>query len=146
MADPTPPSHDPSIAPEDSRPVSTTEEPARLGDFVRRAVMAGVGAVFLTEEGIRKTVSELKLPKEALGYLSTQAERTRTEAGRVIRKEMRRFLNSDAFKQQIAHFLSGVTLEIKAEIRLKPDPAGPKPEVSAQVDVKHASKKGEKAD
>jgi hypothetical protein len=121
MADPTPPSHDPSIAPEDSRPVSTTEEPARLGDFVRRAVMA-------------------------LGYLSTQAERTRTEAGRVIRKEMRRFLNSDAFKQQIAHFLSGVTLEIKAEIRLKPDPAGPKPEVSAQVDVKHASKKGEKAD
>ena len=107
-----------------------------VGDIVRKAVMAGVGAVFMTEEGIRKTVSELKLPKEALGYLSTQADRTRREASRIVRKELRRFLNSDAFKDQVSQFLSGMTLEIKAEIRLKPDQGGPKPEIDAQMNVK----------
>jgi hypothetical protein len=110
-----------------------------VGDLVRRAVMAGVGAVFLTEEGIRKTVSELKLPKEALGYLTNQADRTRREASRIVRKELRRFLNSEAFRDQVAHFLSGMTLEIKAEIRIKPQEGGPKPEVDATMNVKSAS-------
>lgn len=92
-----------------------------LTEFVRRALMAGVGAVFMTEEGIRKTVTELKLPKEAFSYVAGQAERTRTEAGRILRKELRRFLNSEAFRDQLGQLVSGLTLEIKAEVRLKPD-------------------------
>ncbi len=106
-----------------------------VADIVRRALMAGVGAVFLTEEGIRKTVSELKLPKEAFAYLASQAEKTRNEGSRMVRKELRRFLNSDAFKQQMAQALSGLTLEIKAEVRLKPS-ATPKPDIDTRVRVK----------
>lgn len=108
--------------------------PAGVTDFVRRALQAGVGAVFMTEEQIRKSVQDLKLPKEALGYIAGQAEKTRSEASRVLRKELRRFLNSEAFRLQIAEMLSGVTLEIKAEVRLKP---GPTPSIeSARVRVK----------
>jgi hypothetical protein len=118
----------------------TAKQISGVGDLVRRAVMAGVGAVFLTEEGIRKTVSELKLPKEAFGYLATQADKTRQEASRVVRKELRRFLNSDAFKQQMIQALGGITLEIKAEVRLKPDPKSPKPDINAKVRVKATPK------
>lgn len=105
-----------------------------VGDLVRKALLAGVGALFMTEEGIRKTVSELKLPKEAFAALHAQAERTRGEASKVLRKEIRRFLNSEAFKQQLASLVSGLTLEVKAEIRLKP--AGTAPDVAAKLRVK----------
>jgi hypothetical protein len=103
-----------------------------VGDLVRKALLSGLGAVFMTEEQIRKSVQELKLPKEALGYIAGQAERTRTEASKVLRKELRRFLNSDAFRTQISEMLTGLTLEVKAEVRLKPSPTI----TSARVRVK----------
>ena len=46
----------------------------------------------------------------------------------------------DVFRQQVHDFLSGVTLEIKAEVRLKPSPTGPKPEIDADLDVKTTPK------
>lgn len=115
---------DPTISDEQTpMPEGSGDEPRIPGltEFVRRALMAGVGAVFMTEEGIRKTVADLKLPKEAFSYVAGQAERTRTEAGRILRKELRRFLNSEAFRDQLGQLVSGLTLEIKAEVRLKPD-------------------------
>ena len=104
---------------------SAEEDQSRAGgvaDFVRRAVSSGVGALFTTEEQVRRAVGDLKLPKEMLGALAGQAERTRSELSGVLRKELRRFLNSEAFKAQLLDLLSGVTLEVKAEIRLKPSP------------------------
>lgn len=114
---------DPTISDEQTPMPEGGEEPRIPGltEFVRRALTAGVGAVFMTEEGIRKTVADLKLPKEAFSYVAGQAERTRTEAGRILRKELRRFLNSEAFRDQLGQLVSGLTLEIKAEVRLKPD-------------------------
>lgn len=108
-----------------------------VGDLFRKAVLAGMGAVFMTEEGIRKTVSELRLPKEAIGYVAGQAERTREEVSRVLRKEVRRFLNSERFMNEITRLLSNVTLEIKAEVRVRgPDEGGPKLQnVDAQIRV-----------
>jgi hypothetical protein len=123
--------------PEDTEP--SADEPSSalpgVGELFRKALLAGVGAVFMTEEGIRKTVTDLKLPKEAFAYLAGQAERTRTEATRILRKEVRRFLNSDAFKEQLAGLVSGLTLEVKAEIRLRPDA---RPDVAAKLKVKQS--------
>lgn len=122
-------------------PASDERNPS-VSEMIRRALYAGVGAVFMTEEGIRRTVSELKLPKEALAFVGAQAEKTREEASRMIRKELRRFLNSEAFKQQLLQALSGLTLEIKAEVRLRPDAKGqPQPDVDAKARVKVSSPK-----
>jgi len=44
-----------------------------IGDVVRKAVLTGVGALFLTEEGARKLAREWKLPKELASYLVSQA-------------------------------------------------------------------------
>lgn len=116
------------------------EDETRRGvsELVRRALLAGVGAVFMTEEGIRKAVNDLKLPKEAFSYLMNQADKTRNEATRIVRNEVRRFLNSDAFKQELGRLVSGLTLEIKAEVRLRPntDDGKTTPEVAGTVRVK----------
>ena len=106
-------------------------------EFVRKVAVAGLGAVFMTEEGIRNLAGQLKLPKEALGLIIGQAERTKEEIGRVVSEEVRRFLQSDKLRDEFLKLLSGMTVEVKAEVRLVPDrvrsergePSGLLPEV-----------------
>jgi hypothetical protein len=89
-------------------------------DIVRRAVLTGVGALFMTEEGIRNLVGDMKMPKDALAFLIAQAEKTRSEVARVVTHEVRRFLESDMLRREIWKLLTGVTLEVNATIQLKP--------------------------
>jgi hypothetical protein len=89
-------------------------------DIVRRAVLTGVGALFMTEEGLRSLVGEMKLPKDALAFLLAQADKTRTEVARVVTSEVRRFLESETLRREIWKVLTGVTLEVNASIQLKP--------------------------
>ncbi|HZX40900.1 MAG TPA: hypothetical protein VFE93_03615, partial [Myxococcaceae bacterium] len=53
-------------------------------ELMRKVAFAGLGALFMTEEGIRALAGQLKLPKEALGFVLSQAERTKDEVGRVL--------------------------------------------------------------
>lgn len=123
MADPRDPYDD--TDPLDSE-LPPDDEGTRLGgivpDLIRKAVVAGLGAVFMSEEGIRKLAGQLKLPKEALGYIVSQADKTKGEVSRVIGEEIRRFLNSEILRQELLQMLTGVTVEIKAEVKLRPDP------------------------
>jgi hypothetical protein len=102
------------------------EDGGRLGgivpDLLRKAVVAGLGAVFMTEEGLRNLAGQLKLPKELLGHILAQADRTKGEVSRVIGEELRRFLNSEVLRKEMLQMLSGMTVEIRAEVRLRPDP------------------------
>src|SRR5438105_3937686 len=100
------------------------EEMKRLSgivpDIVRRAVLTGVGALFMTEEGIRNLVGDMKMPKDAIAFLMGQADKTRSEVARVVTQEVRRFLESDTLRREIWKMISSVTLEVNASIRLKP--------------------------
>jgi hypothetical protein len=89
-------------------------------DIVKRAVLTGVGALFMTEEGIRNLMGEMKLPKDALTFLLTQADKTRGEVARVVTAEVRRFLESDRLRREIWKLLTSVSIEVNATINLKP--------------------------
>ena len=89
-------------------------------DIVRRAVLTGVGALFMTEEGIRNLVGDMKMPKDAIAFLMSQADKTRSEVARVVTQEVRRFLESETLRREIWKLLNGVTLEVNATIQLKP--------------------------
>ncbi len=52
---------------------------SKAGDLLKKAITVGIGAAFLTEESIRATVGELKLPKELVANLLAQANTTRSE-------------------------------------------------------------------
>jgi hypothetical protein len=92
-----------------------------IPDFVRKVAVAGLGAVFMTEEGIRNLAGQLKLPKEALTYVLGQAENTKDQIGRVLSEEIRRFLQSEKLRDEFLKALAGMTVEIKAEVKLIPD-------------------------
>ena len=61
---------------------------------MRRTFYAGLGAVFTTEEGIRKLASDFHLPKDITNYLIQQAATSKDELFRVVGKELRGFLET----------------------------------------------------
>lgn len=104
-----------------------------VADVVRRAVLTGVGALFLTEEGARKAAREWKLPKDLAGYLVQQAQGAKGEALRVVGQEMRRFFESEAFRRELVKLLDSMVVEVKAEVRLSEAKPGDRGRTRVQV-------------
>jgi hypothetical protein len=110
-----------------------------LQDALRKALLAGMGAIFLTEEGARRLAREWKLPKELIGYLGQQASGAKDEILRVFSDEVRRFFESEAVRREFARALSAMVVEVTAEIRVRPaDDGGLRPEVKAQVKARRS--------
>ncbi len=105
----------------DSEDGESGEKKGFMPDFVRRMAWAGIGAVFMSEEGIRRLAGQLKLPKEALGFLLQQADKTKDEIGRVVSEEVRKLLQSDRLRDEFLKMIAGMTLEVRAEVKLVPD-------------------------
>ena len=115
-------------------PAGTEAGAKGVQDALRKVLLAGMGAIFLTEEGARKLAREWKLPKELVGYLGAQASGAKDEVLRVFADEVRRFFESEAVRREVTRALSSMVVEVKAEIRVRPDESGePRPAVKAEV-------------
>lgn len=112
----------PETSPWDEAVAEPEAKSGLLPEFVRRIAVAGLGALFMTEEGIRNLAGQLKLPKEVLAFVLSQADRTKDELGRVISEEVRKFLQSERLREEFLKVLAGTTLEIKAQVRLISEP------------------------
>jgi hypothetical protein len=131
---------------EDTPPFDSTESSGRF-DFVRRMAAAGLGAVFMSEEGIRRLASQLKLPKEAMGLLLNQAEKAKDDLGRIVSDELRKFLQSDRLRDELLKMIAGMTLEVRAEVKLVPDRVkGEAPSLLPKVKVTELKTKHERAE
>ncbi len=106
-------------------------------DIVKRTLLGGLGAVFATEEGIRKFVQESHLPKEVAAYLMDQAQATKKELYRIIGGEIREWLERVDLERVLLRILTSVTFEITTQVRLVPNEAGlVKPEIKPRVRVR----------
>ena len=112
-------------------------------EFVRKMAVAGMGALFMTEEGLRGLASQLKLPKDVLTYLLAQAQNTKDDISRVVSEELRRFLQSDKLRDEFLKLLSGMTVEVTAQFRLVPtsERKGKAPAASPEVKITHLAAK-----
>ncbi len=111
-------------------------------DLVRRTFTAGLGAVFSTEEGIRKVTRELQLPNVA-GYIADTAENSKDKVLEIVAREVREFLSHVNLSDEIARLLTTLSFEIKTEIRFIPNSeryTGVDPDVKAQVRLKRTDK------
>ncbi len=108
-----------------------------IPDGVKKAILAGVGALFMTEEGARRLARDWKLPKELIGFIGQQAQGAKDEVLRVLADEIRRFLQSETVRGELSKVLESMAVEVHAEIRLKPAAGGRAvPEVKATVKPK----------
>lgn len=108
-----------------------------IPETVRKALVTGLGALFMTEEGIRHLVTEMRLPKEAVGYLLKHADQAKDQLLEAVSKELRTFLESVNLAEELQKILSSVVLEVKTEIRLVPSEEGlVKPKLSTSVQAR----------
>ncbi len=91
----------------------------KAADLFRRVLVSGVGALFMTEEGIRSLVKEAKLPKEMIGAVIAQADRTKSDNARVVGTEVRSFLESTRMREELVRMLTQIRLEVRAEVGFK---------------------------
>lgn len=118
-----------------------------LGDLARRALTTGIGAVFLSEESLRSQLAEMKLPKEAMAYVVSQADRTKREIVNAIARETREFLSRLEVDKVLARALVGTTVEIQTRIRILPKDDGMQPvveETTTRLEVGDEPKKRRK--
>ncbi len=105
-----------------------------IPDAVKKALLAGVGALFMTEEGARKLAREWKLPKDVIGFIGQQAQGAKDELLRVFSDEVRHFLESEAVRREFWKALTSMSIEVTAEIRVVPAEDGtPRPQVKTSV-------------
>ncbi len=109
---------------DDENPKGGGESRSRLPDSIRKAVVGGLSAVLMTEEGIRNAVSDMRLPKDAIAFLAQQTERTRRELYRMVSDEVKGFLGNLDIGGAMRKALSGMRVEVKAELRFVDEDSG----------------------
>ncbi|MBI4817191.1 MAG: hypothetical protein HY791_13090 [Deltaproteobacteria bacterium] len=85
------------------------------------------------------------LSKDALGYLLQQGERGRREVLRIVASEVGEFLRNTDLSREVVKVLSGLEVEVKANIRFKAteDGRSVSPDVSMSVDTEEESSEEE---
>ena len=133
---------------------STTEPPADkltetirqrlehlVPELVKKTFAAGMGAVFSTEEGIRRLARE-SLP-DMVSYVASSADGAKDKVWEIIARETRDFLANLNLTEEIAKILTTLSFEIKTEIRFIPNSeriTGAEPDVKASVRLKRNDK------
>jgi hypothetical protein len=116
-----------------------------LADGVKKALLAGMGALFLTEESARRLARDWKLPKDVIDFVGRQAHSAKDEVLRVFAGEIRKFLESESLRKEFWKGLTENTVELEMRIRFRPDAAGePKPAVEATARRGPRPRKGRK--
>lgn len=108
----------------------------KMSDWVKKALLTGVGAVFMTEEGIKNALSDLKMPKNAVLAAVAQADKAKQEVASLIAKEVRGFLDRIAVEDIIQKALAGQSVEITATIRFVDDKKVQKKAVKMTAKIK----------
>jgi hypothetical protein len=112
-------------------------------ELVKKTFAAGMGAVFSTEEGIRRLAKEVSLPDVA-GYIASSADGAKDKVWEVIARETREFLSNLNLTDEIAKILTTLSFEIKTEVRFIPNSErvmGAEPDVKASVRLKRTDSK-----
>lgn len=97
---------------------SQNSESISLGDTVKKLFTAGVSAAFMSEEGLRGYLAELKLPKEMLNLILSSANKSKDEITQRIGKEVAAVIQKIDIAKEITKIAETHKFKISAEIEL----------------------------
>lgn len=103
---------------EDENGEHSEESKGLFGEALKKVFAAGVGAAFMTEENIRSYLAELKLPKEFLNVLLSQANRSKEELIQRVGKEIMQIVNKVDFVSEFSKFAETHRFRITADIEI----------------------------
>jgi len=88
-------------------------------ESVKRALFTGAGMLFMTEEGIRRALTEFNLPREAVNYLIKQSEKGKDEFFANLQREMHWFFSRIDAARLLRGVLNDLTVDVQATITLR---------------------------
>lgn len=111
-----------------------------MGEFVLRGIGAGLDRLGKSERGqqLRAALGDLRLPKEIAGYIASQFDDTKNAILKVVAREIREFLETSHFADELARILTTLSFEINTTVRFVPNAEGQKlrPKVTSQAKLR----------
>ncbi|MDX9732336.1 MAG: hypothetical protein RBT63_11230 [Bdellovibrionales bacterium] len=105
----------------------------KMGEAIKKLLATGVSAAFMTEESIRRIVSDLHLPKETLNMLLQGASRSKEELMNRVSREVIGIISKIDFVKEASRFVEEHKFRIVAEVEvLKKPEAGARSEAEDQ--------------
>ncbi|HVY62300.1 MAG TPA: hypothetical protein VHF22_11640 [Planctomycetota bacterium] len=90
-----------------------------LSDMMKKAVFAGLGAVFMTEESVRAYVRESKLPREIAASVVNNTAQAKEQFFGYLAKEISGIIRKSDLPKVVQSFLREHTIEIEAKVRFR---------------------------
>jgi len=94
------------------------ESSPRWAEIVKRVMSVGLGAAFMTEESIRNTLGDIKLPKEVLTSILQGASRSKEEFLNKIGNETIKLISKIDFVKEASRFVEEHKFHIVADIEV----------------------------
>jgi hypothetical protein len=87
-----------------------------MAEMARKLLLTGIGAVFMTEESIRKSLGDMKMPKDAVGYLLDTVRKQKDDLLELVGNEVNNFLSKIRVHEELQKALTGMQLHVDAKI------------------------------
>ena len=92
----------------------------RVPDMVKSMIVLSLGSVFMAEETIRKLAGDLKLPRDTMQLVVSQAERSRKDLIDAVAREVGRAIRAMELEKLIGRLGHEFEIEIDARLTLSP--------------------------
>ncbi len=89
-----------------------------VGEIVKKVLAVGIGAAFLTEESIRNSLKEIKLPKEIIAALIQGAAKSKEEITNRVSNEIIKIISKIDFVKEASRFVEDHKFKVSAEIEV----------------------------
>ncbi|MBL7689595.1 MAG: hypothetical protein JNJ49_16280 [Bdellovibrionaceae bacterium] len=113
---------------------------SKMGEALKKLLATGISAAFMTEESIRRMVSDMQLPKETLALLLQGANRSKDELMNRVSKEVIAIISKIDFVKEASRFAEEHKFRIVAEVEvIKKDASAHPPQATTSVVVKDST-------
>lgn len=92
----------------------------RLPEVAKSIIVLSLGGVFMAEETLRKATRDLKLTRDAVDTVISQAERGKKQLFDAIATEVAKALKSVDLEKMVSRLLRDYEVDIQAHIAFKP--------------------------
>ncbi|HRK07186.1 MAG TPA: hypothetical protein PLZ57_05415 [Pseudobdellovibrionaceae bacterium] len=120
-------------------PVTSSAGP-RVGDSLKKLLATGISAAFMTEESLRRFVSDMKLPKETLDLLLQGASKSKDDLMNRVTREVIGIISKIDFVKEASKFAEEHKFRVVAEIEvIKKQPGSTSEASSVTVETERKS-------
>jgi len=89
---------------------------ALVPDMIKKMVLVSIGGVMLTEEAVRKILSELNLSKEIVSLIISQTNKAKDEVVRTVSDELKQMFRKVNVKKELEKALKNTKIKVQMEI------------------------------